>query len=175
MSAMRLPSMMLALALVAAGPALAGPAKQPTRGSTVTTETIASAPDEAWGLPGLFRLGINHPFVSYGNSVPACDNTWVLGAISRGFATAESNSGGPLQMGAIENPRQKAANNWGYNNIPRRVCEAKATFSDRRTRTVNYVIREGQGMIGSNFGVTWCVQGVDRYWVYTPDCRSLKN
>ena len=172
---MRTPSILFALALLAAGPALAGPTKQMTRGSTYTTETISSAPDEAWGLPNPFRLGINHPFASYDNSVPACDNGWVLNAIHRGFATAEANGGGSLQMQAIEKPRQRAANNWGYNNIPRRVCEARAIFSDRRTRTVNYVIREGQGMIGSNFGVNWCVQGVDRFWVYTPDCRSLKN
>ena len=37
---------------------------------------------------------------------------------------------------------------------------------------VRYSIVEDGGMIGANWGVQWCVVGVDRNWAYNPDCAA---
>lgn len=63
---------------------------------------------------------------------------------------------------------------WGLDFIPRRYCTGKVITSDGMRRRIDYSVREDLAIIGSNWGVEWCVQGLDRNWAYQPDCKMAR-
>jgi hypothetical protein len=69
---------------------------------------------------------------------------------------------------------QTAYRPWASNTIPRRFCNATALVSDGRKHRVSYWIGEDTGMIGASWGVTWCVNGLDRNWAYNPGCKMAR-
>jgi hypothetical protein len=106
----------------------------------------------------------------YDQVVPACETA--LGKISSRFAQKEGRYwNSSLQIVSFEYVREIAFQPWAAHSIPRRYCSATAYISDGSKRTVRYSIGEDTGMIGSTWGVTWCVVGLDRNWAYNPNCR----
>jgi hypothetical protein len=85
---------------------------------------------------------------------------------------AERNSN--LQILGFERVRQIAFSPWARGTIPRRFCRATAVVSDGRKHAVYYWIGEDTGMIGANWGVEWCVVGLDRNWAYNPACKMAR-
>jgi hypothetical protein len=47
-------------------------------------------------------------------------------------------------------------------------------ISDGSNHTLHYSIGEDTGMIGSTWGVEWCVVGLDRNWAYNPACKMAQ-
>ena len=70
--------------------------------------------------------------------------------------------------------REIAFRPWAEGTIPRRFCSGRVLVSDGRWRTVHYSIIEDGGMIGANWGVEWCVVGLDRNWAYNPRCKMAR-
>ena len=70
--------------------------------------------------------------------------------------------------------RETAYHPWADSTIPRRFCSGRALVSDGRWRDVHYSIIEDGGMIGWNWGVEWCVVGIDRNWAYNPQCKMAR-
>ena len=70
--------------------------------------------------------------------------------------------------------REIAFSPWAEGTIPRRFCSALALVSDGRKHAVYYSIGEDTGMIGSSWGVEWCVVGLDRNWAYNPRCKMAR-
>ena len=106
----------------------------------------------------------------YDGVLPACDAA--LDRIADRFAEKESrfwNSN--LQILGFERVRQIAYSPWARGTIPRRFCRATALVSDGRKHAVYYWIGEDTGFIGANWGVEWCVVGLDRNWAYNPRCK----
>jgi hypothetical protein len=109
----------------------------------------------------------------YDSALPACDNSWALSTIQSRFASKEGmywNSA--LQIVNFDRIREVALRPWADATIPRRWCTGRALISDGLWRTLRYSIIEDGGMIGANFGVEWCVVGIDRNWAYNPNCRE---
>jgi hypothetical protein len=109
----------------------------------------------------------------YDGVLPACDAA--LDRIADGFAEKESrfwNSN--LQIVGFERVRQIAYSPWARGTIPRRFCRATALVSDGRKHAVYYWIGEDTGFIGANWGVEWCVVGLDRDWAYNPGCKMAR-
>ena len=109
----------------------------------------------------------------YDSAVPACDNSWALSTIQSRFASKEGmywNSA--LQIVNFDRIREIAFRPWADATIPRRWCTGRALISDGLWRTLRYSIIEDGGMIGANWGVEWCVVGIDRNWAYNPICRE---
>jgi hypothetical protein len=103
--------------------------------------------------------------------MPACDDAWALGTIQRRFATKEGRFwNSPLQITNFDQIREVALRPWADGTIPRRFCSGRALVSDGVWRTVRYSIIEDGGMIGANWGIQWCVVGIDRNWAYNPAC-----
>ena len=77
-----------------------------------------------------------------------------------------------LQIQSIEQVKEVAFRPWADGTIPRRFCTGRALTSDGKWHVVRYSIVEDGGMIGANWGVQWCVVGLDRNWAYNPACKA---
>jgi hypothetical protein len=53
-------------------------------------------------------------------------------------------------------------------------CSGVALINDGLRHPIYYSIAEDTGMIGMDWGVNFCVVGLDRNWAYEPHCRAAK-
>jgi hypothetical protein len=111
----------------------------------------------------------------YDTQIPACHDVAVLEKIASYFAEKESKFWqSSLRISEYEQIRPVAWRPWGLDLIPRRYCTGKVITSDGMRRRIDYSVREDLAIIGSNWGVEWCVQGLDRNWAYQPDCKMAR-
>jgi hypothetical protein len=111
----------------------------------------------------------------YEGVMPACDSPAALAKIGARFAEKEGrfwNSN--LSIVAFDKVREVAYRPGPPNTIPRRFCSAVAFVSDGLKHPIYYSIGEDTGMIGSTYGVEWCVVGLDRNWAYNPSCKMAR-
>jgi hypothetical protein len=109
----------------------------------------------------------------YDGALPPCEAG--LGKIAARFAEKEGSFwNSSLQILDFERVREIAYSPWALGTIPRRFCQATALVSDGRKHAVYYSIGEDTGMIGANWGVEWCVAGLDRNWAYNPRCKMAR-
>jgi hypothetical protein len=111
----------------------------------------------------------------YDRNVPTCDYAPALDRIIGRFGTKESRFwNSELRIVGIENIRETAFLPWAAQSIPRRFCHGTALINDGRRHAIYYSIAEDTGMIGMDWGVNFCVVGLDRNWAYNPACRAAK-
>jgi hypothetical protein len=113
----------------------------------------------------------------YDNMVPLCQDPAVLGKIQARFAEKERRFWqSKLEILGFERLHETAANPWrgAPDSIPRRYCSGVALVSDARPRAIYYWIGEDTGWIGADWGVEWCLVGLDRNWAYNPGCRMAR-
>jgi hypothetical protein len=107
--------------------------------------------------------------------LPPCDGGWVLSKIASRFGAKESGFwSSDLEIISIDHVRETAFRPGPPNTIPRRYCSGIALTSDGIKRTVHYSIAEDTGMIGSMWGIEWCVEGLDRNWAYSPASKMAR-
>jgi len=115
------------------------------------------------------------PGPDYDRQMPACDYPPALDRIIGNFRTKEIRFwNSELQIVGIENIRETAVMPWAAQSIPRRFCNGVALISDGLRHPIYYSIGEDTGMIGMDFGVNFCVVGLDRNFSYGPACRAAK-
>ncbi len=108
----------------------------------------------------------------YDAVLPACDAASALGRIVGRFAVKESRFwNSSLTIQDVSAVREVSFRPWMEGAVPRRFCTGKVLVSDGRWRTMHYSIIEDGGLIGANWGVEWCVVGLDRNWAYNPNCK----
>jgi len=111
----------------------------------------------------------------YDRNVPGCDYPGALDRIIGDFHSKEARFwNSQLQIVGIENIQQTAWLPWAAQSIPRRFCSGVAVVNDGHKRPIYYSIAEDTGLIGVDFGVNFCVVGLDREWAYGPDCRAAR-
>ena len=130
-------------------------------------------------------------YLPWSGEVPACDSPWVLGRIQSRFYESESefwNSG--LELTGFDRFREIGFRSTGADYIPRRYCTARGHLNDGKIREVTYWIGEDLGFSGgdfllwspwysrtnliNNWGVTFCVNGLDRNYAYGQGCRAAR-
>jgi hypothetical protein len=139
---------------------------------TAVGSTAMSAPASAASLLEL-NFWLSGP--RYDGVLPACDYPAALDKVRARFAEKEGtywNSN--LTIQGYERIRETAYRPWAPNTIPRRFCSATALVSDGRKHAVHYSIAETSGLIGSGWGVEWCVVGLDRNMAYSPACKMAR-
>jgi hypothetical protein len=105
--------------------------------------------------------------------LPPCDDPGALHEIASRFAQKEAQFwNSDLQIVDFLRVRQVAFRPWAVHTIPRRFCTGQVIVSDGVRRRVNFSIIEDAGIIGSGWGVEWCVVGLDRNLAYAPACRA---
>ena len=111
----------------------------------------------------------------YDRAMPACDYGPALDRIIANFHTKEARFwNSQLQIVGVEDIRETAVLPWAAQSIPRRSCSGTALVSDGARHPIYYSIAEDTGMIGADWGVEFCVVGLDREWSYQPACRMAK-
>lgn len=111
----------------------------------------------------------------YDREMPACDYPAALDRIITNFHTKEGRFwNSELQIVGIENIRQTAVLPWAAQSIPRRFCSATALINDGVRHAIYYSIGEDTGIIGADWGVNFCVVGLDRSFAYGPGCRAAQ-
>jgi hypothetical protein len=111
----------------------------------------------------------------YDRDMPACDFAPALDRIISNFHTKEARFwNSQLQIVGIEDIRETAVLPWAAQSIPRRFCSGVALINDGLRHPIYYSIAEDTGMIGMDWGVNFCVIGLDRNWAYEPHCRAAK-
>jgi hypothetical protein len=132
--------------------------------------TVLSAP--ASGRP---LVPAERQYLPYYDMVPPCDDPVVFARIQRRFFDREAefwNSG--LEILGFERVSEIGYKTNGLDYIPRRYCSAWAYFNDAKWRSVFYSLDEDLGIIGYGFGVTWCVEGLDRNDTFAPHCKMVR-
>jgi hypothetical protein len=114
-------------------------------------------------------------YLPYYDMVPACDDPAVFERIQGRFHDREAefwNSG--LAIVGFERVTEIGYKTNGLDYIPRRYCSAWAYLNDAKWHSVFYSVDEDLGIIGYGFGVTWCVEGLDRNDAFTPRCKMAR-
>jgi hypothetical protein len=115
------------------------------------------------------------PGPDYDRQMPTCDYPPALDRIIGNFRTKEIRFwNSERQIVGIEHIRETAVMPWAAQSIPRRFCSGVALINDGVRHPIYYSIGEDTGMIGMDFGVNFCVVGLDRNWAYGPACRAAK-
>jgi hypothetical protein len=133
--------------------------------------------------------------------VPPCDSPAVVGVIKSRFGEREGlywESG--LTIATFDYIRESGFRSNGVDFIPRRYCSAKAIMSDTKVRQIYYAVGEDLGMTGTdgiggaiesvtlgllqsklpgsfistNWGVDWCIVGLDRNYAYGLNCKAAR-
>jgi hypothetical protein len=111
----------------------------------------------------------------YDAVMPLCEDPAALDRISARFASKEGRFwNSELKIVAFERVQEVAFRPWAEDTIPRRFCRGTVFISDGKRRRINYSIIEDAGIIGADWGVEWCVVGLDRNWAYNPACRMAQ-
>lgn len=111
----------------------------------------------------------------YDRVIPTCDFGPALDRIMANFRTKEARFwNSELQIVGIEDIRETAVLPWAAQSVPRRFCAGMALINDGLRHAIYYSIGEDTGMIGMDWGVNFCVAGLDRDWEYGPACRAAK-
>ena len=113
-------------------------------------------------------------YQAYTANLPLCGDVEPLERIKSRFASRESEfwkSG--LEITAYDRVRETGERSAGLDYVPRRYCQARATFNDGKARQVTYWIGEGFGMAGHGWGIEWCVLGRDRNYAQAPACKTV--
>jgi hypothetical protein len=111
----------------------------------------------------------------YDRGLPSCDFPGALDRIIGDFRTKEFRFwNSELRIVGLENIQEVAFLPWAAQSIPRRFCSGTAVINDTTRHPIYYSIGEDTGMIGIDFGVNFCVAGLDRDWAYNPACRSAR-
>ncbi|MGV7031927.1 hypothetical protein [Methylobacterium dankookense] len=113
----------------------------------------------------------------YDANIPGCQDPGVLEKVSDQFAEKEAKFwNSSLTIVAFDRIERTAWRPYGLDYIPRRFCSATATTSDGVRRKVDYSVRENLGIIGSTWGVEFCIHGLDRdlSYAYATACRMAR-
>lgn len=111
----------------------------------------------------------------YDRVLPTCDYPPALDRIIDRFGSKERRFwNSELRIVGIEDIRETAVLPWAAQSIPRRFCSGTALINDGLRHPLYYSIAEDTGMIGANWGVNFCVAGLDRNWAYNPACRAAR-
>jgi hypothetical protein len=111
----------------------------------------------------------------YDRDLPSCGYPPALDRIIADFRTKEFRFwNSQLRILGFENIRELDTMPWAAQSIPRRYCGGTALVNDGIRRPVYYSIGEDTGLIGADFGINFCVTGLDRNLAYNPGCRAAQ-
>ncbi|MFY9694560.1 MAG: hypothetical protein WA776_02845 [Xanthobacteraceae bacterium] len=115
------------------------------------------------------------PGPDYSRDLPNCEYHAALDRIIRDFRSKENRFwNSELQIVGFENIHEIDTMPWAAQSIPRRYCGGTAVISNSTKHTIYYSIAEDDGMIGIDWGVNFCVVGLDRNDAYGPQCRAAQ-
>jgi hypothetical protein len=123
----------------------------------------------------LFELNFYMSGPKYDGDVPPCDHPSALDKVAARFGDKEGQFWNTnLRIAGFEKIRQTAWRPGPPHTIPRRFCTAVALVTDGLKHPIHYSIGENTGLLGTSWGVEWCVEGLDRNWAFNPACKMAR-
>ena len=137
--------------------------------------------------------------LSYRPETPQCDDPLVLSRIQRRTPIEMRNTlHRHIAIEHFEDPRQtnyipanyaesteivhhpklgqlRKTRIHGKRQIAQRFCHVRARFSDHHTRSIFYVTETPMGFAGVGHNMTYCVAGLDPWYVHGNDCSAFRH
>jgi hypothetical protein len=136
---------------------------------------LAALPARTAGAANWLDMDFYLSGPQYEGKLPPCDYRGALVKIASRFHQRENMYWATdLRILFFEKIRETAFRPWAANTIPRRFCSGIVEVSDGSKHTIHYSIAEDTGMIGSSWGIEWCIVGLDRNWAYNPACKMAR-
>jgi hypothetical protein len=108
--------------------------------------------------------------------IPECADRALAGAVIGRFNQTESMySNGRHTMTAIAGMRQTDFHPMRDDKVARRWCQGTALFADGARRRLVLELGSNTGHLGLTYGLTYCVDGLDRLMAHAPNCRVLRH
>lgn len=107
----------------------------------------------------------------------ACAEPYVLLTIARNFAgNAPVYPGLDATIDRIADPRLKRfePRTQDISSVERHYCQAVVSLSDGKRRNLWYLVEKNMAFAGLGTHVEFCIGGLDPWYVYGADCRSLR-
>ena len=108
---------------------------------------------------------------------PHCDDRFVLNRLRlRVPKETHLTTHRARYVEKLGHPRQTSyVPRHGRNQIAQRFCTVSATLSDHSHRTIHYVVETPMGYAGVGHNVTFCIAGLDPWYVHGSHCSSLRH
>jgi hypothetical protein len=153
-----------------AGARLAVPCLAVVLAVALSAVAIAQARAATWLEKNFWMSG-----PEYTRDIPTCEYHPALDRIITNFRTKEFRFwNSELRIVGFENIEEISTMPWAAQSIPRRFCRGMAVINDNSKHPIFYSIAEDTGMIGMDWGVNFCVQGLDRSDAYGAGCRAAQ-
>jgi hypothetical protein len=153
-----------------AGARLAVPCLAVVLAVALSAVAIAQARAATWLEKNFWMSG-----PEYTRDIPTCEYHPALDRIITNFRTKEFRFwNSELRIVGFENIEEISTMPWAAQSIPRRFCRGMAVINDNSKHPNFYSIAEDTGMIGMDWGVNFCVQGLDRSDAYGAGCRAAQ-
>ena len=82
----------------------------------------------------------------------------------------------PRYIESFGHPRERQfVPRQGRNQIAQRFCTVTALFSDHKHRKIDYVVETPMGFAGVGHNVTYCIRGIDPWYVHGGHCSALRE
>jgi hypothetical protein len=126
--------------------------------------TLAALPAAPARAANWLELNFYLSGPQYEGKLPPCDYRDALLRIASRFNQKEDMYWATdLRILNFEKVRETSFRPWAAQTIPRRFCSGIVEISDGS----RHVIR-------ANWGVEWCIVGLDRNWAYNPACKMAR-
>lgn len=145
--------------------------------SRLATLAFAALTATAAMLTAATQAGAADPVHNPITSSGTCSYSWVLRTIKHRFGHQVRHVPNLPDVAISDffniNERRYLAADTDH-PIARTYCRATVALSDGHSRSIHYLIEQGQGLAGIGDNVEFCVAGFDRWHVYDGACRILR-
>ena len=112
-------------------------------------------------------------WAAFTGNLPPCDDDAVLNEVQQRFSAREMGYwDSSLKVEGFDRIGTTANRPWGKSFIPTRFCHGRTLLSNGKHYGLRYSIIEDGGLAGFDWGVQWCVIGLDRNYHFAPGCQG---
>lgn len=106
---------------------------------------------------------------------PQCNTPVVEAWIKERFNEAEEKQWRRgYKLTNITGMHEHRTEQWKDSDVVRRYCNATVHFTNGYRRQVYYLLEDIGGFVGKNWGLTYCVAGLDPWNNHDAHCRTLR-
>lgn len=119
---------------------------------------------------------VDPPEIGQLDRVPLCADAGLAGRVVDRFNEVERTYwNGQNTMVALAGMVQNGFHPARDDKVARRWCRGTALFADGVRRPIVLELSADTGFVGIGYGLSYCVQGLDRHFAYAPSCRVLRH
>ncbi len=147
-------------------------------GTAIAADTVPNRSDNA-NIPQIDKEDFIDPdervyFGWSGDTLPACDSGSAQRAVARQISRAVTSYYDGREIKNIEDIRETGFLIRQPSPVGKRYCNGIATLTDDTRHRIYYALVQYDGFLGLSWGVSACLDGLDKYRVYDGECRTVR-